>query len=160
MLSDTFNSFAYLYCIRTRGALLVTVLLAMPAIVSCGSGEQVEPGVKGMDSWQEFKTVRPTEPKTLRVTCALGDYYNYQFFGEQDTFYSISLDAPSVDNLSLYAYVRRDTEDGKKMFEKLKDGDSHKMTIKARYLDYGYRGSNTLLIESFVSEGWKKVGSI
>ena len=54
----------------------------------------------------------------------------------------------------IYGYIYKNSKDGKKIFNIIKDGNSHKLTLKIKYMDYGSSNSNTLLIEEFVSEGW------
>ena len=87
------------------------------------------------------------------MVASLDDYYNYQFSGMNDKYYSVDLENEE-ESLGINGYIEKESESGNKIFNIIKDRNSHKLTLKIKYMGYGSSDSNTLLIEEFVSEGW------
>jgi hypothetical protein len=132
---------------------VVTTAIFFLALIHLAGCESKESGVEGMSSWAAFKAQRPTTAKTVRVVASLDDYYNYQFSGMNDKYYSVELEN-GEGSLGIHGYVEKESGSGEKIFNIIKDGDSHKLMLKIKYMGYGSSDSNTLLIEEFVAEGW------
>jgi len=139
--------------IQTTMRKVVTTSILFLALIHLAGCESQESGVEGMSSWAAFKAQRPTTAKTVRVVASLDDYYNYQFSGMNDKYYSVDLETEEK-SLDINGYVEKKSKNGNQIFNILKDGNSHKLTLKIKYMDYGSSDSNTLLVEEFVSEGW------
>jgi len=118
-----------------------------------------------------FKAQRPKEPLKFRLLGTLSD--NYSPFGGNyvsETHWSVAL-KDGDENFIAYGYITKDLEDGKKLYELLKDGETHHLTLTVRYpsdfeleelKNYGSRGGirvfsgsrDAALIEKFVCDGW------
>ena len=99
-------------------------------------------------SWAAFQAVKPTDPTTFRVEARLDDHY--PLFGSRftaSTHFSIHL-YPFPD----WGYVRKNSPTGKRIFEILKDGEEHNLTLKVRFLPNTYGGN--IVIDEMVSEDW------
>ena len=91
---------------------------------------------------------------TLRVEAKLDDFYNYQYKNSKATHYSIGVVERYQDRSPLFwGYVLKDSPTGKRIYEILKDGDSHEMTIM-----FERTGEKTIIlgISKLVSESWAK----
>ena len=55
--------------------------------------------------------------------------------------------------LALWGYVEREDELGKRIYEILKDGERHPLTVKMRYPSNESDGAGVLIVE-LVSEDW------
>ncbi len=93
----------------------------------------------------------PTEASPLRVYASLSSYYNYDFGDAQDTHYSISIEDEQGDFAN--AYVEKDSDTGRRLYEILSDGDYHRITIHAT--NYFTRDSSIFELQSLISEDWR-----
>ena len=101
---------------------------------------------------EAYMAQRPLTPMTFRVAAKLATYYNYEFSNAQPGYFSIHLN--SIDLIpALYGYVERRSKSGKRMYEILKDGETHHLTVNTRFLTYR-SSSNTVLIDTLISESW------
>lgn len=118
-----------------------------------------------------FKAQRPKEPMKFRVIGTLSD--NYSPFGGNyvaETYWSVAL-KDGDENFIAYGYIPKDSEDGKKLYELLKDGETHRLILTVRYpsdleleelKNYGSGGGirvfsgsrDAALIEKLVCNGW------
>lgn len=103
-------------------------------------------------SWKAYKTQRLREPMLFRVTASLSNYYNYEFGNAEYNYLSVKLNDEII--ASVYGYVKRESQLGKRLYALLKDGEEHHLILQIRYLPVSYYGSNTVLIDSLVSEDW------
>lgn len=100
-------------------------------------------------SWKAYMAQRPLKPMIFRVAANLASYYNYEFSNAQPGYFSIKLDPYAF----LYGYVKRGSKSGKRMYEILKDGETHHLTVKIRYLS-DRSDDGTVLIDTLISESW------
>ena len=49
---------------------------------------------------------------------------------------------------------KKDSESGRRMYELLKDGESHNLIVKIRFLPNGAPSGNVVLIEDLISDNW------
>ena len=110
---------------------------------------QASLGINEM-SWNVYRAQRPTVPIEFRVQATLDHYYNYEFINAQHYWWNIYLEN------SLYGYVKKDSESGRRMYELLKDGKSHNLIVKIRFLPNGDPTGNVVLIEDLISDSWLK----
>lgn len=101
-------------------------------------------------TFKAMEAQRPTSSQKFRVMAELADYYNYEFRDGQYYLYSIRLHEPDSYQ-SVYGYIKKDSKDGAKLYEILKDGQKHPMILKIRYPQYS-RGSGQVIIDQFVQE--------
>ena len=95
-------------------------------------------------SWKAFVATKPTSPVIMRAEAQLGDFYSYyDFMNAEKTHYSISLSLT-------FGYVKKNSRAGKQIFNILKDGEFHNITVKVRYL----RSGDSVVIDDLVSEDW------
>ncbi|MYA16687.1 MAG: UxaA family hydrolase [Gammaproteobacteria bacterium] len=102
-------------------------------------------------SWQAYMAQRPLNPMMFRIKARLASWYHGEFHNAQPDYFSILI----VSNLvpDLYGYVKRRSKSGKRMYEILKDGERHHLTVKMRFLPYR-RNSPHVLIDTLISENW------
>jgi hypothetical protein len=127
-------------------------------LVKTGNGLKIDwPSSIGYNSLSldVYKATKPTDIKTFKLTCKLSDYYNFGYFDSDDKYYSIDCETSENGSYSsIYGYVQKESEDGKKMFEILKDGKSHKMTLALQY-DYRSEGNSEIAtIKKYLTAGW------
>lgn len=109
-------------------------------------------------SWSEFKASKPKESTKFRVAVSLDDYYNYEFRNLSDSYWSISLSEITTERITgtkpllLYGYIPKESEDGKKLFELLKDGSEKAVILELKYPNNNDNSSNCVLITRFVSD--------
>lgn len=103
-------------------------------------------------SWQAYMAQRPLNPIIFRVAARLGTYYNYEFRNAQPDYFSINLNSKDLLPM-LHGYVERGSKSGKRMYEILKDGEIHHLTVKIRFLT-PYGKGNLVLIDALISESW------
>jgi hypothetical protein len=72
---------------------------------------------------------RPKEPTAITADCQLQNYYNFAYMHSADTHYSVTLMTLSPLKLA-HAWVRKDSDTGKQVYEVLKDGASHRLTLE------------------------------
>lgn len=87
--------------------------------------------------WNTFKAQNPSSPRNFRVYAIFDDYYNYYFRDKEITHYSIQLRESQWDHnidqvISLHGYIRKNSEKGKRLFDILKDGRRHPITVKIK----------------------------
>jgi hypothetical protein len=90
----------------------------------------------------------------LRTEAKLSDYFNYHYREAKGTHYSISL----KDNYgkrfdSFHGNAAKDSDVGRKLFEILKDGHTHRLTVTVERTG---RETSVVGIKELVSESWVK----
>lgn len=77
------------------------------------------------------------EPVKLMLCISLSDHYNYGYFGRKSSYYSIWCGYFNTENYNVegwgYGYIRRDSSEGKFLFENLKDGKGHVAILSICY---------------------------
>jgi len=104
-------------------------------------------------SLKAYQATKPSEVGIFRLDCKLSDYYNYGYIDLQNKYYSIECYS-EFDESIIYAYVDKNSDDGKKIFEILKDGNNHKLVLAVKY---DYKSENTsdiLSLKKLVTVGW------
>lgn len=101
-----------------------------------------------------LKANPPKNAVDIRVECQLSDYYNYDKRGKDKLEYSVEIiDVNSKDRF--HGYIPKDSDEGRKIFDVLKDGQPHKLLLSVRLSEYF---SNTSICDILYLEaiGWKK----
>jgi hypothetical protein len=76
-----------------------------------------------------FLETRPAGPVLFQLKGKLSDYYNYAYRGTSDNYWSVGLvDGETFTTAT--GYVAKDSPDGKQLFELLKDGREHSLTLQ------------------------------
>lgn len=65
-----------------------------------------------------------------KCLCKLSNYYNYCYSNARRTHYSVEI---QIDDETFYGYVKKDDPFGEEIFNTLKDGKSHYMTLGISY---------------------------
>jgi hypothetical protein len=99
-----------------------------------------------------FKAQRaPKSESTVRAIVRLSDMFPYEVRQAQDQLLSIYVGDETGN--SLYALVKKDSEDGKKFFDALKDGRNHALTVKISYPER--INSADYALGFWVKDGWE-----
>lgn len=102
-------------------------------------------------SWATYRATRPKTETRMALTAKLSDYYNFDYTDLVDTYWSVGFsDMSHKESAETYGYIKKDSPDGKKIFELLKDGMSHNMILESKYK--ANDGSNTVEITKFIQE--------
>ncbi|MGE3757615.1 MAG: hypothetical protein AB7H97_07660 [Pseudobdellovibrionaceae bacterium] len=99
-------------------------------------------------TFKAMQAQKPTDPQKFRVFAELANYYNYEFRDSDSYLYSIRLHEPETYE-SVYGYIKRDSPDGKRLYEILKDGQKHPVILNVRYHPYASQ-NNLVIIDTFV----------
>ena len=105
-----------------------------------------------------YKATKPKDAVIFRLACKLSDYYNYGYREKENEYYSILCTSmynnDHEEDASLTGYILKKSDDGIKLFEILKDGNFHYVTIALKY-DYKSEGSSAIVaIKKFINAGW------
>ena len=91
-------------------------------------------------SWRAFNATRPTKPVIMRTEAQLSDYYEFR-----DTHYFV------LCSFATFGYVRKSSRAGRQIYNILKDGESHKITLKVRHTK---EDGKIAIIDDIVSDDW------
>ena len=106
-------------------------------------------------SMNVYRATKPADVEIFRMNCKLSDYYNYGYIDSSDQYYSIEcITNDSVSPSNINGYVLKNSADGIKLFNILKDGESHKMTLALKYDYRSEQSSDIVAIKKFITEGW------
>jgi hypothetical protein len=147
-----------------KGWKWITVRTADAASQGVIGGIYVKPTNDGWKvAWEESVGYNPVplksvlaqgkaEPITLRLGCQMSDYYNGRFEDQRQLYYSISItDAHPVE--TAHAYVLKDSPEGNRLFNRLKDGRFLQVTLEVvPVLDDPFL--RLLLVNRVVSDSW------
>ncbi|MDE0396352.1 MAG: hypothetical protein OXL96_00955 [Candidatus Poribacteria bacterium] len=100
-----------------------------------------------------FKTIRPAGPKVFRCEAELSGHYDPFKPNMAREYYSVHLSDPG-GLAQMWGYVRKNSELGKRLFDILKDGETHKITLKMSLIDPDDPYSWMAIISNLVSEDW------
>jgi hypothetical protein len=92
------------------------------------------------------------QPVKMRLALTLRDYYNYNFSSKEEIYLSIL--AEQSDGCSVSCFVERNTEEGKKIFELLKDGRSHEAIVELLIDKTDDKTGNIAIIRRLHQVGW------
>jgi hypothetical protein len=73
---------------------------------------------------------RPAAPKKIAAACKLDSYYNFAYGNAARTHYSIRLTEFRPSVAFGHAWVAKDSEAGRKVFEVLRDGQEHRLIVE------------------------------
>ena len=76
-----------------------------------------------------FQASMPTEPVTWRIEAKLDTYFNYEFMGQQASYYSFRISELGERRKNIYAYGKKGAPDAEALFKRLGDGESHQVTV-------------------------------
>jgi hypothetical protein len=121
-----------LACIVVAVVVAVSAAVEQPVVLpggqrgGGGGGVAAEPAAQPGMTLAAFKAQRPAVATKVRCRCRLGNLYNFAYRDCQESHYSLNLDGE-------YAWVPRGSDAGKRVYEILKDGEWHTMTLLLRY---------------------------
>jgi hypothetical protein len=99
-----------------------------------------------------FKAQLPETPSVFRVEAKISDFYNFEYTDAQKSHHSVGLVAGDTGE-RVYGYIQKDSPEGQTLFELLKDGRSHRLTIELVY-PKNARDSHTTTIKRLVAKDW------
>ena len=89
----------------------------------------------------------------VRVVATLSNYYNYNYIGHESDFLNISIQDSKRNNIN-GCYVERSSEAGKKIYNILKDGNSHQMIIQIQKDLTNNKRGDVVRVTKFLYNGW------
>ena len=95
-------------------------------------------------SWPAFKASRPKKAVIMRAELKLSPLYPLEFVNAQHAYYCVMM------SFAEYGVVRKNSSAGRRIFNILKDGENHNITVKVRYSQSG----ESVIIDDLVSENW------
>lgn len=105
-------------------------------------------------SMKTYKANLSTVPSEFLVKASIGTTYFYNYRDAQITHWNIM--TSDEDGNSIYCYITKSSLEGKKIYEILKDGESHEMILELK-IDATENNSGSIgIITKFVKEGWSK----
>jgi hypothetical protein len=72
---------------------------------------------------------RPDKPTKVMVDCKLDHYYNFAYMLAAGTHYSLRIMESTPTITVAHAWVPKDSEAGKEIFELFKDGQGHRLKL-------------------------------
>lgn len=102
-------------------------------------------------NWDPFFAKKPTEETAARVFILKSDYYNFEF-GDDSEWVCFKALHPQLDR-SLYAYVKKDSEDHKRIEELFKKKRRVDLNLGLRFLP-GSKSSNQVEITKIIGDTW------
>jgi hypothetical protein len=128
-----------------------------PAEPDCGGGK-VDwrcPIGRNDTALATFKATSSETSTIFHVSARLSDYFNYEYRGTQKTHYAVEVrDTGSFAGTQLHAYIARSDPTAPALFDLLKDGEPHTVTIE---LAYNKRSQSTDVakVVRFLCGGWQ-----
>jgi hypothetical protein len=123
-------------------------------------------------SWAEFKATKPPKPQQFRMVARLIDHYPAEFHEAvrhnhvKHDYWSVEISENAGSGMSrstlLTGYVRKETEDGRKLFSIIRDGGRHAVTCLVRCPNAGdsdevlfYNNPlSGIIIDKVLADGW------
>jgi hypothetical protein len=95
-----------------------------------------------------YRALMPREPKTFTLECEISDYYNWGYRDARPTHYSVRMISrrPGGFFELLHGYAAKDSPLGRRLFEVLKDGKRHVLTVRVQYTDRSEGNSGTVAV--------------
>lgn len=93
------------------------------------------------------------ELSDFKIYAKLGKEYNYEFNGLRDKYYSIDMNHISSSSI-LHGYIKKDSQDGKRLYELLKDGAEIQVTLSISIPEWIEVNRDVFLIEGLKAQGW------
>jgi hypothetical protein len=100
-----------------------------------------------------FKAQKPKEPIKFRVKAKLSNNFFSISNVYRNSLWSVEL-KDSIENLIAYGYIEKELEDGKRLYEVLKDGEEHRIILIIKYPKGMRPDDDVVLIDKFVYNGW------
>lgn len=125
-------------------------------IVKTENGLKIDwPGSVGYNP-MKLNVYMATMPKNVmifRLYCRLSDYYNHGYIHSQGQCYAI--ECTNEDGYPrIYSYILKKSVDGQKLFEILKDGEYHRITLAIKYDRKSEGSSSIATISKLISDSW------
>lgn len=104
-------------------------------------------------SLNTFKANLSSTPTEFHLLACLDSYYNFNYRNAQNSFWSITIHDP--DELHINGYISKSTNEGKKLYNILKDGYKlHPVILEIRIDTTDDKWGRTVLITKVIADGW------
>ena len=80
-----------------------------------------------------FQASMPTQPVVWRMYAKLDTYFNYEFLGQQASYYSFRVSDSRAPQKRVRTYAKKGTADAEAMFQALSDGKESEVTVFIAY---------------------------
>lgn len=106
-------------------------------------------------SMKTFKAHSNSNTALFRVKAEIGNYYNYNYRNAGDTHWNVNI--IDIDGNSISGcYISKVSEEGKKLYEILKDGKQHYLILEIKIDASDNKSGNIAIITKVIKEGWSK----
>jgi hypothetical protein len=105
-------------------------------------------------SMKAFKATLNTVPTAFRVHATIGNSYYFNYGDASSTHWNVQVD--NDDDRISGCYISKNSAEGKKLYEILKDGKKHKLILEIKIDSSSDNSGNTAIITKVVKEGWSK----
>lgn len=103
-------------------------------------------------SLRTFRANLGNEPTEFRVYASISNYYNYNYKNSQSNYWSVEIS----NDENIFGYVAKNSAEGKKIYEILKDGKIHQLILEVKIDATQDHSGDTAIITKFVKDGWSK----
>ena len=102
-------------------------------------------------STKAFEVEHSSIPEEFRVMAQLATYYNFEFGNQEYKYYSVKLAFP--DGETLHGYIEKNSSDGIKLYDLLKDGKEYRVIMSLLYKPVN-KDPSVVTIYHFVQPEW------
>ena len=103
----------------------------------------------------EFHATRSTTPVRFRAWAKLDSFYNFEFAGNQDTFWSITIMDSAGETIG-YGYAMKNAPVGDQLFKALRDGAEHRVVLDLVYLPDARSSSCFVISNVHGLDSWRE----
>lgn len=89
----------------------------------------------------------------FKVYAKLGSTYKYEFSDLKDEYYAIDIEQAAGSSV-LYGYIKKDSDDGKRMYNLLNDGGTMQFTLSISVPDWIQVNRDIFLIDGVKAQGF------
>jgi hypothetical protein len=100
-----------------------------------------------------FRATSSEVPTVFYVSAQLSDYFNYEYAGAQKSHYSVEIREGGSMGNTLHAYLPRKHPTASALFDVLKDGAPHTVTVELAYSKHS-RSTDIARMTRFLCGGW------
>ncbi len=106
-------------------------------------------------SMKTFKAHSNSDIASFRIQAEIGNYYNYNYRNAEKTHWNVGVIDNDGNSIS-GCYISKTSEEGKKLYEILKDGKQHYLILEIKMDTSESKSGDIAVITKFIKQGWSK----